>query len=76
MYFKEAKGVANKIKEKRTAIEYELPRLVSHIEKTLKHNRDVLYILDNYKENAGPELKKVLIRANLVSVREDSAFQA
>ena len=24
----------------------------------------------------GPELKKVLIRANLVSVREDSAFQA
>lgn len=60
MYFKEAKGVANKIKEKRTAIEYELPRLVSHIEKTLKHNRDVLYILDNYKENAGPELKKEL----------------
>ena len=44
MYFKEAKGVANKIKEKRTAIEYELPRLVSHIEKTLKHNRDVLYM--------------------------------
>lgn len=60
MYFKEAKGVANKIKEKRTAIEYELPRLVSHIEKTLKHNRDVLYILDNYKENAGPELKNEL----------------
>ena len=60
MYFKASKGVADKIKEKRRAIEYELPRLVSHIEKTLKHNRDVLYILDNYKENAGEELKSEL----------------
>lgn len=60
IYFKNSKGVANKIKEKRKAIEYELPRFVSHIEKTLKHNRDVLYILDNYKETAGPELKSEL----------------
>ena len=60
MYFRESKGVANRIKEKRKAIEYELPRFVSHIEKTLKHNRDVLYILDNYKETAGPELKSEL----------------
>jgi Flp pilus assembly protein TadB len=60
MYFRESKGVANKIKEKRKAIEYELPRFVSHIEKTLKHNRDVLYILDNYKNTAGPELKSEL----------------
>lgn len=57
MYFKASKGVADKIKEKRRRIEYELPRFVSHIEKTLKHNRDVLYILDSYKENSGPELK-------------------
>ena len=60
MYFRESKGVANRIREKRKAIEYELPRFVSHIEKTLKHNRDVLYILDNYKETAGPELKSEL----------------
>ena len=60
MYFRESKGVASRIKEKRKAIEYELPRFVSHIEKTLKHNRDVLYILDNYKETAGPELKSEL----------------
>lgn len=58
MYFKASKGVADKIKEKRRHIEYELPRLVSHIEKTLKHNRDVLYILDSYKNNAGDELKQ------------------
>ncbi|HPE96196.1 MAG TPA: secretion protein F, partial [Bacillota bacterium] len=36
------------------------PRLVAHIDKTLKHNRDVLYILDNYKENTGPEMKHEL----------------
>ena len=57
MYFSASKGVAKKIKEKRKAIEYELPRFVAHIEKTLKHNRDVLYILDKYKETAGDELK-------------------
>ena len=57
MYFKASKGVADKIKEKRRHIEYELPRFVSHIEKTLKHNRDVLYILDSYQKNAGDELK-------------------
>ena len=57
MYFKASRGVADKIKEKRRRIEYELPRFVSHIEKTLKHNRDVLYILDSYQRNAGDELK-------------------
>ena len=57
MYFKASKGVADKIKEKRRRIEYELPRFVSHIEKTLKHNRDVLYILDSYQKNAGDDLK-------------------
>ena len=60
MYFKATKGVAGKIKEKRRRIEYELPRFVSHIEKTLKHNRDVLYVLDSYKANAGEELKQEL----------------
>ena len=60
MYFHEKRGVANRIKAKRKAIEYELPRFVSHIEKTLKHNRDVLAILDNYKETAGPDLKSEL----------------
>ena len=56
IYLKSAKGVADKIKAKRKKIEYELPRLVSHIEKTLKHNRDVLYILDGYMKNAGKEM--------------------
>ena len=54
------KGVGKRIKAKREKIEYELPRLVSNIEKTLSHNRDVLYMLDSYAQNAGPELKHEL----------------
>ena len=57
MYFKESKGIQQKIRVRRTAIEYELPRFVFAIEKTLSHSRDVLSILDNYRENAGTELK-------------------
>ena len=60
MYFRASKGVAEKIKEKRRKIEYELPRFVSHIDKTLKHNRDVLNIIDTYKENAGEEMAQEL----------------
>ena len=57
MYFKESRGIQQKIKVRRTAVDYELPRLVFTIEKTLSHSRDVLSILDNYRENAGTELK-------------------
>lgn len=53
MYFKEAKGIQSRIKKRREAIEYELPRFVFFIEKTLFHSRDVLSLLDNYRENAG-----------------------
>ncbi len=60
LYNMEIKKVAKKISIKRERIEYELPRLVFTIEKTLKHSRDVLYMLDSYRENAGPELKHEL----------------
>ena len=60
MYFRASKGVAEKIKEKRRKVEYELPRFVSHIDKTLKHNRDVLNIIDTYKANAGEEMAQEL----------------
>ena len=60
LYVNNSKKVANRIKEKRKKIEYELPRLVATIEKTLVHSRDVLGILDSYKEGAGPELKREL----------------
>ena len=60
MYFRASKGVAEKIKEKRRKIEFELPRFVSHIDKTLTHNRDVLNIIDTYKMNAGEEMAQEL----------------
>ncbi len=60
IYFGEYKKVSKIIKEKRRKIEYELPRLVSNIDKTLVHSRDVLGILDSYKEHAGEELKREL----------------
>ena len=60
LYGNEVKSVGKRIKAKRQKIEHELPRLVSTIEKTLKHSRDVLYMLDSYRESAGPELKHEL----------------
>ena len=60
LYRRELKSVSFRIREKREKIEYELPRLVFTIEKTLKHNRDVLYMLESYEKNAGPEKKHEL----------------
>lgn len=60
LYRQEIKSVSARIKSKREKIEYELPRLVFTVEKTLKHNRDVLYMLESYAENAGPEMKHEL----------------
>lgn len=56
----EYKKVGKKIRERRRRIESELPRLVANIEKTLIHSRDVLGILDAYKEHAGEELRREL----------------
>lgn len=60
IYFRESKAVSKRIKAKRERIEYELPRLVNAIEKTLKHSRDVIYVLESYKDTAGEELKAEL----------------
>ncbi len=59
-YVRETRAVERGIRKKREQIEYELPGLVSHVRKTLAHNRDVLYILDSYRENAGPGLRPEL----------------
>lgn len=60
LYNMEIKSVSKRIQGKRAKIEYELPRLVFNIEKTLKHNRDVLYMLESYSQTAGPEMKHEL----------------
>ena len=60
VYNIENKKAGKKIKEKRQIIEYELPRFVSTVEKTLKHSRDVLYMLESYTPNSGDEFKHEL----------------
>ena len=60
VYVGEYRKVGKIIREKRRKIEYELPRLVSSIDKTLIHGRDVLGILDSYREHAGEELRREL----------------
>lgn len=60
LYSREVKSVSIRIRDKRNRIEYELPRLVFTIDKTLKHNRDVLYMLESYAANAGAKLKHEL----------------
>ena len=60
LYNMEIKSVSKRIQGTRAKIEYELPRLVFNIEKTLKHNRDVLYMLESYSKTAGPEMKHEL----------------
>jgi len=60
LYKREVKSVSVRIKAKREKIEYELPRLVFTIEKTLKHSRDVLNMLETYATNASPQLQHEL----------------
>lgn len=60
IYDSENKKVGKKIKEKRQIIEYELPRFVATVEKTLKHSRDVLYMIEYYAQNAGELFKEEL----------------
>lgn len=60
LYNNEIRSVTKRIKEKQKKIEYELPRFVFNIEKTLKHSRDVVYMLESFKDRAEPELKHEL----------------
>lgn len=60
VYFTESKKVTKMITEKRKKIEYELPRLVGSIEKTMKHQKGAVYALEAFKDTTCPELKEEL----------------
>ena len=60
VYFSELKKVTKMIAEKRKKIEYELPRLVGSIEKTLKHRKDIIFALESFKDTTCLELKEEL----------------
>lgn len=60
LYRMNMKGIANRIRKKRAGIEYELPRFVFKIEKSLMHDKDVLGMIESFARNAGPEFKHEL----------------
>ncbi len=60
MYSRESRKVSRMISGKREMIEYDLPRFVSSVEKTLIHSRDVLYMIDSFRENCSPALSEEL----------------
>lgn len=53
IYFRENGKADEKMREKRDAIEQELPRFVATVEQELKTSRDVLSIMENFKKHAG-----------------------
>jgi len=60
VYFKEIKSADEAVKKQREEIEYELPRFASTLMQELKASRDVLSILETYKQNAGKSMKREL----------------
>lgn len=59
-YYKEIQKADEMLKEKREQIGEELYRFVSTITQELKNSRDVLSMLEHYKENAGEVFRKEL----------------
>jgi hypothetical protein len=49
-----------KVVNHRKELEFELTRMIFTIERTLQHDRNVILMLQNYREIAGPEMKQEL----------------
>ncbi len=60
VYFKEIRSAEEAIRNRREEIEFELPRFVSTLSQELKASRNVLNILETYKQNAGKSFKSEL----------------
>ncbi len=60
IYFKEIGSADEILKKSKNVIEYELPRFVSTLTQELQASRDVLSILDTYKNNASGIFKREL----------------
>ena len=60
VYFKEIRRADEKLAVKRDEIEAELPRFVATITQELAVSRDVLSMLEHYKQNAGPVFSSLL----------------
>lgn len=59
-YFSLMQELSKKVNAHRKAVEYELVRMIFTIERTLLHDRNVIVMLQNYREIAGPDMKQEL----------------
>lgn len=57
VYFKEMISADEAVRKMKEDIEYELPRFVSTLSQELKASRNVLAILESYKQNAGQSFR-------------------
>ena len=60
VYYRETRRAEEMLREKREQIEGELYRFTSTITQELKNSRDVLSMLEHYKENAGEMFRREL----------------
>lgn len=60
VYFKEIRSADDMMQKRREEMEFELPRFVSTLSQELKASRNVLSILESYKQNAGDSFKREL----------------
>lgn len=60
VYYRETRKAEEMLREKREQVEGELYRFASTITQELKNSRDVLSMLEHYKENAGPMFRREL----------------
>lgn len=60
IYFKEIRSAEEAMKKRKESIENELPRFALTLEQELKGSRDVLRILETYKNNAGTHFRDEL----------------
>lgn len=60
VYFKEIRSADDMMRKRREEMEFELPRFVSTLSQELKASRNVLSILESYKQNAGDSFKREL----------------
>lgn len=76
MYFKEVRKADEALSAKRGKIEQELPRFVATITQELKNSRDVLTMVENFKNSAGEEFANELdiLTADMRSSSYESAL--
>ncbi len=76
VYFKEINSADKMLSEKREIVETELPRFVATITQELQNSRDILKILENFKQNTNEVFSKELdiLTADMRSSSYESAL--